>query len=98
MYTPGMLIKDKNIDHCFANTHIRNSTVVQDHFLRTCRSVADEQKVNQARFEQTKQHNEEDSLVARPVKTRRSLANSNGPTTGDGTSSSADFHWQTHAS
>ena len=60
-------------------------------WYRTCRSVADEQKVNQAIFEQTKQHNEEDSLVARPVKTRRSLTNSNGPTTRDGTSSSADF-------
>ena len=38
-----------------------------------------------------KQHNEEEWLVASPVKTRRTLANSIRSTTGDDISSSADF-------
>ena len=62
----------------------------------TCRFVADKQKVEQAWGEQIKQHTEEENLLASPVKTQWSLANSNCPTTRKGPSSSADLQRQVH--
>ena len=44
-----------------------------------CRSVAEEQKSKQASFELIKRHTEEESLLASPVKTWLSLANSKCP-------------------
>ena len=73
--------------HVFHRRYVKNKAV----WHHTFRSVADERKVNQAIVEQIKQHNEEERLVASPVKTRWTLANSIRSTTGDDVSSSADF-------
>ena len=84
---PSSVIEDdlicNNEPSIIAEEMFKNKAV----WHHTCRSSADEQKVKRARVEQKKRHADAESSLASPVKTRRSLANSSCPTTGDGLSS-----------